>query len=208
MAYPTVSAPYGLQPINSVDGKPYAGATRLIPIASTYNTAIFNGDIVRVAAGGTIQKSTVTVDSTTAAANNTYGVFMGVQYVNAQGQTVQAQYYPGNAAATSAFAYVVDDPMAAFKVAVTFSGNATVTTVNQSIVGTNMSVRQGTGSTTTGDSAVSVYATNAEGNAAALPVRVVEVVPETATSSTAFTEVVVKLNNPQILRAAALDYTA
>jgi len=208
MAYPTVDAPYGLQPINSVDGKPYAGATRLIPIASTYNTAIFNGDIVRVAAGGTIQKSTVTVDSTTAAANNTYGVFMGVQYVNAQGQTVQAQYYPGNAAATSAFAYVVDDPMAAFKVAVTFSGNATVTTVNQSIVGTNMSVRQGTGSTITGDSAVSVYATNAEGNAAALPVRVVEVVPATATSATAFTEVVVKLNNPQILRAAALDYTA
>ena len=208
MAYPTVSAPYGLQPINSVDGKPYAGATRLLPIASTYNTAIFNGDIVRVAAGGTIQKSTVTVDSTTAAANNTYGVFMGVQYVNTQGQTVQAQYYPGNAAATSAVAYVVDDPMAAFKVAVTFSGNATVTTVNQSIVGTNMSVRQGTGSTITGDSAVSVYATTAEGNAAALPVRVVEIVPATAANATAFTEVVVKLNNPQILRAAALDYTA
>jgi len=208
MAYPTVSSPYGLAPINSVDGKPYAGATRQLPIASTYNTAIFNGDIVRVAAGGVIEKSTVTVDSTTAAANNTYGVFMGVQYVNAQGQTVQAQYYPGNAAATSAVAYIVDDPMAAFKVAVTFSGNATVTTVNRSIVGTNMSVRQGTGSTITGDSAVSVYATDAEGNAAALPVRVVEVVPETATSSTAFTEVVVKLNNPQILRAAALNYAA
>jgi hypothetical protein len=208
MAYPTVSAPYGLTPINSVDGKPYAGATRQLPIASTYNTAIFNGDIVRVAAGGTIEKSTVTVDSTTAAANNTYGVFMGVQYINAQGQTVQAQYYPGNAAASSAVAYVVDDPMAAFKVAVTFSGNATVTTVNQSIIGTNMSVRQGTGSTITGDSAVSVYATNAQGNAAALPVRVVEVVPATATGANAFTEVVVKLNNPQILRAAALDYTA
>jgi hypothetical protein len=208
MAYPTVDAPYGLTPINSVDGKPYAGATRLLPIASTYNTAIFNGDIVRIAAGGTIEKSTVTVDSTTAAANNTYGVFMGVQYVNAQNQLIQAQYYPGNAAATSAVAYVVDDPMAAFKVAVTFSGNATVTTVNQTIVGTNMSVRQGTGSTTTGDSAVSVYATNAQGNAAALPVRVVEVVPATATGANAFTEVVVKLNNPQILRAAALDYTA
>jgi hypothetical protein len=208
MAYPTVSAPYGLAPINSVDGKPYAGATRQLPIASTYNTAIFNGDIVRVAAGGTIEKSTVTVDSTTAAANNTYGVFMGVQYVNAQGQTVQAQYYPGNAAATSAVAYIVDDPMAAFKVAVTFSANATVTTVNQSIIGTNMSIRQGTGSTITGDSAVSVFATTAEGNAAALPVRVVEVVPETATGANAFTEVVVKLNNPQILRAAALNYTA
>ena len=208
MAYPTVDAPYGLVPINSVDGKPYAGATRQLPIASTYNTAIYNGDIVRVAAGGTIEKSTVTVDSTTAAANNTYGVFMGVQYVNSQGQLIQSQYYPGNAAASSAVAYVVDDPMAAFKVAVTFSGNATITTVNQSIIGTNMSVRQGTGSNTTGDSAVSVYATNAAGSAAALPVRVVEVVPATATSAGAFTEVVVKLNNPQILRAAALDYTA
>ena len=208
MAYPTVDAPYGLVPINSVDDKPYAGATRQLPIASTYNTAIYNGDIVRVAAGGTIEKSTVTVDSTTAAANNTYGVFMGVQYVNSQGQLIQSQYYPGNAAASSAVAYVVDDPMAAFKVAVTFSGNATITTVNQSIIGTNMSVRQGTGSNTTGDSAVSVYATNAAGSAAALPVRVVEVVPATATSAGAFTEVVVKLNNPQILRAAALDYTA
>jgi len=208
MAYPTVNAPYGLRPINSVDGKPYAGATRQLPIASTYNTAIFYGDIVRIAAGGTIQKSTVTVDSTTAAANNTYGVFMGVQYVNGQSQTVQAQYYPGNAAATSAVAYIVDDPMAAFKVAVTYSGNTTVTTVNQSIVGTNMSVRQGTGSTTTGDSAVSVYATDAQGNAAALPIRVVEVVPATAANATAFTEVVVKLNNPQILKAAALDYAA
>lgn len=208
MAYPTVSAPYGLKPINRVDGMPYAGAIRQIPIASTYNTAIYNGDIVRIAAGGTIEKSTVTVDSTTAAANNTYGVFVGVQYVNTQSQTVQAQYYPGNVAATSAVAYVVDDPMAAFKVAVTYSGNATVTTVNQTIVGTNMSVRQGTGSATTGDSAVSVYATNAQGNAAALPVRVVGVVPETATGANAFTEVVVKFNNPQVLKATALDYTA
>ena len=57
MAYPTVSAPYGLKPINRVDGMPYAGAIRQVPIASTYNTAIYNGDIVRIAAGGTIEKA-------------------------------------------------------------------------------------------------------------------------------------------------------
>ena len=207
MAYPTVSAPYGLQPINRFDGMPYAGATQQLPIASTYNTAIFNGDVVLVS-GGTIKKSAVTSDSTTDKANNaTYGVFMGVQYVNTQGQTVQAQYYPGNAAASSAIAYVVDDAAAAFKVAITFSGNATVTTANASVVGTNLQIRQGTGSATTGDSAVSVIAPTAgTGNAAALPVRVVAVVPETATSLTAFTEVIVKLNNPQILLAAGNDY--
>lgn len=208
MAYPSVTAPYGLVPINSVDGKPYAGATRQLPIASTYNTAIFNGDIVALVDGGTIEKSGVTDDSTTTPANYTYGVFVGVQYVNAQGQTVQAQYYPGNAAATSAVAYVVDDPMAAFKVAVVFA-NSVVTTVNQSIVGVNMKIDQGTGSTTTGNSGTGVLvATNNEGNAAALPVRAVSVIPETATGANAFTEVVVKLNNPQILRPTAIDYAA
>jgi hypothetical protein len=207
MAYPTVDAPYGLQALNRVDGLPYAGAIRQVPIASTYNTPIYDGDIVRVAAGGTIQKSTVTVDSTTAAANNTVGVFVGVQYVNTQGQTVQAQYYPGNAAATSAVAFVVDDPLAAFRVAVTLA-NSAMSTVNQSIVGTNMAIVQGTGSNTTGNSGISVVATNAQGNAAALPVRVIAVIPDTASNATAFTEVLVKFNNHQYNVAAALDYTA
>ena len=207
MAYPTVSAPYGLDPVNRIDFMPYAGATRQLPIASTYNTAIFNGDIVMIK-GGTIYKSNVTVDSTTDnTANLTYGVFMGVQYVNGQSQTVQAQYYPGNAAASSAVAYVVDDSSAAFKVAITYSGNTTVTTANASVVGTNLQIRQGTGSTSTGDSAVSVVApVSGTGNAAALPVRVVAVVPETATGTNAYTEVIVKLNNPQILLAAAQNY--
>ena len=207
MAYPTVSAPYGLEAINRVDFMPYAGATRQLPIASTYNTAIFNGDIVMVK-GGSIIKSNVTVDSTTDnTANLTYGVFVGVQYVNSQQQTVQAQYYPGNSAATSAVAYVVDDSQAAFKVAITFSGNATVTTANASVVGTNLSIRQGTGSTTTGNSGLSVIApTSGAGAVATLPVRVVAVVPETASGNNAFTEVVVKLNNPQILLAAAQNY--
>ena len=207
MAYPTVSAPYGLDPVNRIDFMPYAGATRQLPIASTYNTAIYNGDIVMIK-GGSIIKSNVTVDSTTDnTANLTYGVFMGVQYVNGQSQTVQAQYYPGNAAASSAIAYVVDDASAAFKVAITYSGNATITTANAAVVGTNLQLRQGTGSTTTGDSAVSVIApVSGTGNAAALPVRVVAVVPETATGTNAYTEVIVKLNNPQILLAAAQNY--
>ena len=207
MAYPTVSAPTGLNPVNRVDFMPYAGATRQLPIASTYNTAIFNGDVVMIN-GGNVINSTVTIDSTADnTANLTYGVFMGVQYVNGQSQTVQAQYYPGNAAASSAIAYVVDDPMAAFKVAITYSGNTTITTANSSIVGTNQTLRQGTGSATTGDSAVSLIApVIGSGNSAAAPVRVIAVVPETATGTNAYTEVIVKFTNPQILLAAAQNY--
>ena len=207
MAYPTVDAPYGLQAINRVDGLPYAGAIRQIPIASTYNTAIYNGDIVNIVAGGTIAKSLVTSNVSANTATTTAGVFVGVQYVNSQGQTVQGQYYPGNADATSAIAYVIDDPMAAFKVAVTLS-NGAMSTVNQSIVGTNMAVVQGTGSNTTGDSAVSVFATNSQGNANVLPFRVIAVVPDTAANATAFREVVVKFNNHQYNNTTGLDYTA
>jgi hypothetical protein len=207
MAYPTVSAPYGLQALNRVDGLPYAGAVRQIPIASTYNTPIYNGDIVNIVAGGTVAKSLVTSNVSANTATTTAGVFVGVQYVNAQGQTVQAQYYPGNAAATSAIAYVVDDPMAAFKVAVTLS-NGAMSTVNQSVVGTNIAVVQGTGSNTTGDSAVSVFVTNSQGNSAVLPFRVIAVVPDTASNATAFTEVVVKFNNHQYNSTTGLDYTA
>ena len=205
MAYPTVNAPYGLRPINSVDGKPYAGATRQLPIASSYNTPIYYGDIVALVDGGTIAVSTVTTDSTTSPASYTYGVFMGCQYVNGQSQTVQAQYYPGTSV-TDAIAYVVDDPMAAFKVAVVFA-NSVVTTVNGTIVGVNMAIDQGTGDATTGNSGVGVLVpADNTGNAATLPVRAVEVVPATETSA-GYVEVVVKLNNPQILRAVGLDYS-
>ena len=48
MAYPTVSAPYGFQPINRIGGNPYAGSTRLVPIVSSgglTSAAMFDGDL-------------------------------------------------------------------------------------------------------------------------------------------------------------------
>ena len=50
MAYPSVSAPYGLIPINLVGGQVFAGATRQIPINSGSATAIFFGDVVKLQA--------------------------------------------------------------------------------------------------------------------------------------------------------------
>ena len=185
MAYPTVSAPYGFQPINRVDGMPYAGATRQINIASNYNTAIFAGDLVQVVTGGTLEKFTGTTTG------SPVGVFMGVQYVNAQGQTVQAQYYPGTSV-SNAVAYVVDDPVAAFKVAVTNSSSA-MSSAARAAIGSNMSVVQGTGSTIYGDSGQSVLA-GSEATTAALPIRVIDVVPATATGTDTFVELIVKIN--------------
>lgn len=41
MAYPSVDAAYGFKAINELNGLPYAGATRQIPIARSYGTSIF-----------------------------------------------------------------------------------------------------------------------------------------------------------------------
>ncbi len=204
MAYPTVSAPYGFQPINRQDGMAYAGATTQYGISSV-TTTIKNGDLVFVSAG-VIVKSGVT-NNAVSTANLTAGVFMGCQYVNTQGQTVQAQYYPGNAAASSAVAYVVVDDKAAYKVAVTDgSGNVSSTTVKA--IGVNLAVDQtNTGSTTTGDSGEGVTAPTANaGNLVTLPVKVVGVVPETAVNATHYREVVVILNNPQLTRTTGNDF--
>jgi hypothetical protein len=192
MAYPTVSAPYGLEPINRVDGMPYAGAIRQIPITASYGTAIYNGDVVKLVTGGTVEKSAIGANVT---AQPTLGVFVGCQYVNSSSQTVQAQYYPTGV--TSAIAYVVLDPQAAFKVAVTTSGNTSVvTSVTRAVVGTNMEIATGAGSNITGNSGLSVVSGSAA-NTAILPVRVIDVVPETAINATNFAEVIVKLNQPQ-----------
>ena len=185
MAYPTVSAPYGFEPINRVDGMPYAGATRLISIASTYDTAIYAGDLVKIVTGGTIEKFTGTTTGSPS------GVFMGVQYVNSLSQFTPAQYYPGTSV-TEAFAVVVDDPMAAFKVAVT-DVSSVMSSAARAAVGSNMSVLAGTGDANTGNSGASVLA-GSEDTTAGLVVRVIDTVDETSTAADTYVELIVKIN--------------
>jgi hypothetical protein len=190
MAYPTVSAPYGLKPINLIGGQVFAGATRLMEIASGYNANIFYGDFVKRVIGGTIQKDTGTV------ANTPVGVFLGVSFTNAStGQVQQQQYYPASqaiASGTRIWAIVCDDPDTLFQVAVCSSGT-TMATVTQAAIGTNMSILATAGSTTSGNSSYSVLSTS-PALTATFPVRVIDVVPATAPSGTTYSEVIVKIN--------------
>ena len=122
------------------------------------------------------------------------------------GQPVEAQYYPGNSGVTSAIAYVVDDPMAAFK-AVACYANGVQRTVTEVAVGTNCAVVAAqAGSNITGDSGLAADIHTGQGSATALPFRVIAVVPDTA-NATGFTEVVLKFNNHQYNNPAlAYDY--
>lgn len=186
MAYPTVSAPYGLRTINLIGGRVFAGSTRLIPITSAEGTSIFYGDVVKLNSSGTLTK-----DSGTSAATPV-GVFLGCTYTNpSTNQKINAQYYPAGTVASDIQAYVADDNLILMKVAVVSSGT-TIGGVTRSAVGMNTALVQNPGSTTTGDSAVAVSATVATN--AALPIRIIDVVPETVNAVGSYTEVIVKWN--------------
>ena len=182
MAYPTVSAPYGFRPINSIGGTPYAGSTRLVPVDSG---AVYTGDLVEMLASGKCA-----VIASGSAAPQALGVCVGVQYTNSSGQTVQAQYAPASGV-TNVVAYVVDDPRALFQVAVVSSGT-TIATLGRAAVGQNTSVVLNSGSATSGDSAQAIDDTT--DITATLPIRIVDVVPATATGADAYVEMIVKIN--------------
>ena len=203
MAYPTVSKPYGLQPINLIGGQVFAGATRSLPITTAsvnYNTALFNGDVVMLDSTGTVIKGTL--DSDTSAVPGIIGVFVGCSYTNpSTKQKVFQQYWPGFASGvTDAVAIVVDDPDTLFKVvSVGSTPNTTgldITPLQQTVLGNNVQLVLNTGDTVTGDSRVGVYWDS--GNPTqTYAMRIVDLVPDTSYVSSGnivFPELIVKFN--------------
>lgn len=206
MAFPTVNAPYGLKPINLYGGTPFAGATRQYRIASAYNTSIFYGDPIEMIDNGTIIKSAITTARATVTTSQIIGVFLGCSYVNAQGQTIFAQYFPANTTAptgTYITAYVSNDPDTLFKAVIATgatpndatSGLLPSTTTQYTVIGTNVALVQNSGLTTTGNSRVAVASSAVTGT---LPMNVVDVVEETSyvngSGNIVFPEIIVRWN--------------
>ena len=190
MAYPTVSAPYGLKPVNLIGGQVFAGSTRLMQIASGYATNIFYGDLVKRMSDGTIEKDAGTTTATPC------GIFLGVQFTNGStGQVQQQQFYPASQAiksGTQIFAVVADDPDTLFQV-VSCSTGTTVAGMGISAIGNNIELIQNAGSTTTGNSAVAINE-GTQNTTSSLPIRIIDVVRDTATGSDTFVEFIVKIN--------------
>ena len=197
MAYPTIDKTYGFKPVNRLDGLPYAGAIRQIPIAPSYATAILNGDTVQVDTNGYV------VAASTTNSGNIVGVLVGCSYINSMSQPTYGQNYPAATSTSTnmAMAFVVDDPSAVFKVVATVAGSTTPTAYARSIVGSNVALVANVGSTTTGDSYYGIDGSSAN-TTNTLPVRVVDVVPDTATgpastAATTYYEFLVKFNTAQ-----------
>ena len=156
------ASPYGLRPVNRVDGMAYAGATQAFLIdPAGYAVNIFNGSVVIINANGYINISTATgADITTnnlgGSSIGAIGVFVGCEYINAQGQTIFAQYYPANTTGVVR-AYVVTDPSVTFQAQLDGAGAQTVLGTNTFFAAAQST---STGSTRTGSSTSSLTATS------------------------------------------------
>jgi len=178
----TTAAPYGLKPVKRVDGMPYAGATSQFLIDPAGTTAsIYNGNTVKIASGYITATTTTGADLTT---NNlgTIGVFVGCEYINAQGQVINSQYYPTGTTGVIK-AYVVTDPNVLFQA----QSEGSIAQAEQGMVTAFASATQ-TGSATTGNSTNDIEAAvNADG--------CFTVVEFVSTAGDAFTDVLVKINS-------------
>lgn len=189
------ASPYGLRPINRVDGMPYAGATQTFLIdPAGEGTNIFYGQVVIIGADGYIAISTATgADITTnnlgGSSIGAIGVFVGCEYVNAQGQVINSQYYPSGTTGVVT-AKVITDPFVTFQAQLDGSGAQTVLGTNTFFAAVQST---STGSTTTGNSTSALESTVVTTAAAFRIVGFVEVQGFSAIGD-AYTDVLVKFN--------------
>ena len=186
----TTASPYGLIPVKRVDGMPYAGATETFLIDPAGEaTNIFNGQVVIIGADGYLAISAATgADITT---NNlggsgvgAIGVFVGCEYVNAQGQVINAQYYPAGTTGVVT-AKVVTDSNVVFQAQLDGSGAQTVLGNNTFFAAVQST---STGSTRTGNSTSALDATVQTAAAA------FRIVGFASTPGDTYTDVLVKFN--------------
>lgn len=138
----TTSQAYGLRPVYHPTGQSRTGKYTIL---STYASAIYSGDLVKLHTDGTLNIG----DGTSPA----LGVFAGCEYTDSTGKPVISPYWPASTTATNIVAYVYDDQQTVFQVGVTANASG----YDQTVVGQQANLSNvGTGSAVTGKSAASV----------------------------------------------------
>jgi hypothetical protein len=133
---------FGLRPARQLDGTPYNGAQNRYRILKNYGTAIFQGDLVKTKADGTIERAGATD-------NPLVGVFNGVFYTDPTTQKPTFKnFYPGSISANDIVAQVIDGPDVVFEI----NADATFTV---SHLFANYKTNATTGDTLSGQSRVS-----------------------------------------------------
>lgn len=176
-------AAFGFVPVRHMSG--YAPRANKYTIGSGYATSIFNGDAVVIAADGEVEQAAATD-------TNIVGVFGGCSYTASDGSYVYSEYWPASTTASDIVAYVYDDPYIVYKV-------QSAGTPAQTNIGNCADIVVGSGSTTTGQSAMEISGTMAASSAQCKIIALYDA-PENAFGANAVMEVLI---NEHLLKGTA-----
>ena len=185
-----VAAPYGLRAVNHLGGTPYAGSTRMYPIASGLATNIYYGNVVNVLGSGFLTQSRTVGTAAAPFVAGTVGIFVGCTFTDPiSGNVTFRQNWPTGTVTADALAYVVDDPAAIFQV----QANATVAAAALGSCCSIIAQATTTGNLLSGNSVTPVNAATLSVNQDAFKI-VGFVDSPTSTVGDAFTDLLVKFN--------------
>lgn len=195
----------GFRPVKHVTGAPYNGQANIYGVASGDSTALFVGDVVKLAADGNaagIQYVTAHAAGVAGTGQPALGVVVGV--INTKLDPVDGRmsagsisldtpvYRPGS---VEQYVLVADSPDLIYEVEATAAGSAYSFAVAD--IGQNANIFAGSGSTTTGNSAHSLNMSD-KGTAATLPFKILGVSKKIDNEVTGnYTKVLVQINNHQ-----------
>ena len=188
-----VAAPYGLRAVNHLGGTPYAGSTRMYPIATGTATNIYYGDVVNVLGSGFLTQSRTVGTAAAPFVAGTVGIFVGCTFTDPiSGNVTFRQNWPTGTVTPDAVAYVVDDPAAIFQIQANGS-------VGQLGLGANTmfaaAQATGTGNLLSGNSTSAASTAGAVAVPALNSLKIVGFVDSpTSTVGDAFTDLLVKFN--------------
>jgi len=188
------SGPFGLAQTGTASGPPNFAESHNPPyrIASTYGTAIYWGDLVRMNSSTTGYVEQWAAGDGSTATKIPVCVFVGCSYFStSQQKTIQSKYWPGSDATGDVNAFVVDDPNAQFKI------QANAGPISQTAIGQTADVVVNAGNSTTG---ISGMALDTPTTTNTLPLKVVNIIntPPGANGTdvtTAYNYVIVAFNN-------------
>jgi hypothetical protein len=168
-----------------IGGQVFAGSTRNVKVQYGYATNIFYGDFVSITRGFATRLAVTDGGSATtgAAGQGLVGIFLGCSFTDPVSKQKRfSQFWPAGTLAGDAYAIVTDDPDTIFKAAVvTTQGGTTVGSASSAMIGLNMTISNLAGNINTGNSSNGILASSAA-TTAALPVRIIDMVPDTAVS--------------------------
>ena len=184
------ATPYGLRAVNHLGGTPYAGSTRMYPIASGTAINIYYGSVVNVLGTGFLTANLTVGTAAAPFVAGTVGVFVGCTYTDpGSNQVVFRQNWPTGTVTADAVAYVIDDPAVIFQV----QANATVAAAALGSCCSILAQTTATGNLTSGNSTTAVNAATLSVNQDAF--KIVDFVDSpTSTVGDAFTDLLVKFN--------------